>query len=53
MDTDISAGIESDMETVLVLSGVTALADLPASPTLPHVLRESSRYPIKTNPAGG
>ena len=28
MDTDIVAGIESDMETVLVLSGVTALEDL-------------------------
>lgn len=28
MDTDIIAGIESDMETVLVLSGVTSLADL-------------------------
>ncbi|PKL07087.1 MAG: TIGR01457 family HAD-type hydrolase [Spirochaetae bacterium HGW-Spirochaetae-9] len=28
MDTDIVAGIESDMETVLVLSGVTAREDL-------------------------
>jgi NagD protein len=28
MDTDIIAGIESDMETVLVLSGVTAREDL-------------------------
>lgn len=28
MDTDIIAGIESDMETVLVLSGVTSMADL-------------------------
>jgi NagD protein len=39
MDTDIIAGIESDMETVLVLSGVTALADLPRFPYAPrHVL---------------
>ncbi len=39
MDTDIIAGIESDMETVLVLSGVTARADLPAFPYGPrHVL---------------
>ncbi len=28
MDTDIIAGIESDMETVLVLSGVTSMTDL-------------------------
>jgi NagD protein len=28
MDTDIVAGIESGIETVLVLSGVTARADL-------------------------
>jgi NagD protein len=39
MDTDIIAGIESDMETVLVLSGVTSLADLPHFPYGPrHVL---------------
>jgi NagD protein len=29
MDTDIVAGLESDMETVLVLSGVTGESDLP------------------------
>ncbi|MEI6386325.1 MAG: HAD-IIA family hydrolase [Spirochaetota bacterium] len=29
MDTDIVAGVESDMETVLVLSGVTKREDLP------------------------
>ncbi len=29
MDTDIIAGIESDLETILVLSGVTAREDLP------------------------
>ncbi len=39
MDTDIIAGIESDMETILVLSGVTSLADLPRFPYAPrHVL---------------
>ncbi|HEY9055503.1 MAG TPA: HAD-IIA family hydrolase [Rectinemataceae bacterium] len=39
MDTDIVAGIESDMETVLVLSGVTALSDLARFPYAPrHVL---------------
>jgi len=29
MDTDIIAGIESEIETVLVLSGVTQRADIP------------------------
>jgi NagD protein len=29
MDTDIIAGIESQIETVLVLSGVTAESDIP------------------------
>lgn len=29
MDTDIIAGVESELTTVLVLSGVTAMADLP------------------------
>ncbi len=39
MDTDIIAGIESDMETILVLSGVTALSDIPHFPYAPrHVL---------------
>jgi NagD protein len=39
MDTDIVAGIETEIETVLVLSGVTTLADLPAFPYQPrHVL---------------
>ena len=28
MDTDVIAGIEADLDTVLVLSGVTAEADL-------------------------
>jgi NagD protein len=39
MDTDIVAGVESDIETVLVLSGVTALEDVPAYPYQPkHIL---------------
>jgi NagD protein len=29
MDTDIIAGIESQLETVLVLTGVTAESDMP------------------------
>jgi NagD protein len=39
MDTDIVAGVESEIETVLVLSGVTALNDVPAYPYQPrHIL---------------
>jgi NagD protein len=39
MDTDIVAGVESEIETVLVLSGVTAEADIPGYPYRPrHVL---------------
>jgi NagD protein len=39
MDTDIVAGVESDIETVLVLSGVTGLEDIPAYPYQPkHIL---------------
>jgi NagD protein len=39
MDTDIVAGVESDIETVLVLSGVTAPEDVPAYPYQPkHIL---------------
>jgi NagD protein len=38
MDTDILAGIESDIDTVLVLTGVTAREDLPRFPYQPkHV----------------
>jgi NagD protein len=40
MDTDIVAGIESEIETVLVLSGVTALADIPRYPYCPHHILE-------------
>lgn len=36
MDTDIIAGIESEIETVLVLSGVTARDDLTRFPYAPH-----------------
>ena len=36
MDTDILTGIESGMETILVLSGVTQLADLPNFPYQPN-----------------
>jgi len=39
MDTDIVAGIETEIETVLVLSGVTTRAELPLFPYSPgHVL---------------
>ncbi|MCL2233578.1 MAG: HAD-IIA family hydrolase [Treponema sp.] len=39
MDTDIIAGIETEIETVLVLSGVTTLKELPMFPYQPgHVL---------------
>jgi NagD protein len=39
MDTDIVAGIETEIETVLVLSGVTEMKDLPAFPYRPgHIL---------------
>ncbi|MDR2485269.1 MAG: HAD-IIA family hydrolase [Treponema sp.] len=39
MDTDIVAGVESEIETVLVLSGVTGLADIPRFPYRPkHIL---------------
>jgi NagD protein len=39
MDTDIVAGVESEIETVLVLSGVTRLEDIPRFPYQPrHIL---------------
>lgn len=38
MDTDIIAGIEADIETVLVLSGVTAKADLQQFAYRPHYI---------------
>jgi len=36
MDTDIIAGIESEIDTILVLSGVSTLEDLPQFPYQPH-----------------
>jgi NagD protein len=39
MDTDIVAGVEAEIETVLVLSGVTSIADIPRFPYQPrHIL---------------
>jgi NagD protein len=39
MDTDIVAGVEAEIETILVLSGVTAREDVPRFPYRPmHVL---------------
>jgi len=39
MDTDIISGIETEIETILVLSGVTSMADLPQFPYMPkHIL---------------
>ena len=41
MDTDIIAGIESELDTVLVLSGVTTLEGINAFPYRPkYVLRD-------------
>jgi NagD protein len=40
MDTDIVAGVESEIETVLVLSGVTALRDIPRFPYQPRYILE-------------
>ncbi len=45
MDTDIIAGIESQIETVLVLTGVTTEADLPRFAYAPsHVLESVLEY---------
>ena len=38
MDTDIIAGIETEMDTVLVLSGVTSMADLEKFPYRPKYI---------------
>jgi len=40
MDTDIVAGIESEIDTILVLSGVTALDEIPEFPYRPHFVLE-------------
>jgi len=41
MDTDIVAGVESGMETVLVLSGVTARSDVERYPYRPGSIKDS------------
>jgi NagD protein len=38
MDTDIIAGIESEIETALVLSGITGKEDLPLFPYQPNYI---------------
>jgi NagD protein len=38
MDTDIVAGIESGIDTALVLSGITSESDLPRYPYQPHYI---------------
>ena len=50
MDTDIVAGIESEIDTVLVLSGVTRLVDLKAFPYRPKYIYENVGEIIKGNP---
>ena len=41
MDTDVVAGIEAGLETILVLSGSTRLADLSRFPFRPNRICES------------
>jgi len=41
MDTDVVAGLEAGMRTVLVLSGVTDAADVEAFPYRPTVVLNS------------
>ncbi len=41
MDTDIVAGVESGMETILVLSGVTARSDVERFPYRPGSIEDS------------
>jgi NagD protein len=40
MDTDIVAGVESEIDTVMVLSGVTARQDIPRFPYQPKFILE-------------
>jgi len=48
MDTDIVAGMETGLDTVLVLSGCTTLEDLPAYPYQPrHILNGVGDIPPK------
>jgi NagD protein len=63
MDTDIVAGIESEIETILVLSGVTALEDIADFPYQPHHVisgvvdivegREEQEVPKRVRAASG
>jgi NagD protein len=47
MDTDIEAGVESEIETVLVLSGVTRREDLHLFPFMPrHILEGVFEIPV-------
>lgn len=41
MDTDVIAGLQSGMETILVLSGVTSLKDIEQFPYRPHHIVKS------------
>ena len=51
MDTDVVAGIESGMDTVLVLSGVTSLESMATYPYQPHyVLRGVGDIPAGAEP---
>ena len=51
MDTDVVAGIESGMDTVLVLSGVTSLEGMATYPYQPHyVLRGVGDIPAGAEP---
>ncbi len=49
MDTDIVAGIESEIDTALVLSGVTSLEDLKSFPYRPKFIYENVGELIKGN----
>ena len=47
MDTDIVAGVEAEIETILVLSGVTAREDIPRFPYQPkHILEGVFEIPL-------
>jgi NagD protein len=41
MDTDILLGVQSEIDTVLALSGVTAMSDLPQWAFRPHCIVKS------------
>lgn len=49
MDTDIVAGIESEIDTVLVLSGVTKLDDLKTFPYRPRYIYDNVGELVKGN----